>query len=1494
MKKRWISRMTALLLCLALAAGVLPGTARAAEAVSYIECSWDGTQVVQTEKTVSEYTAVTTGTTTWNSGWYVVSGEVAFSDKIIASGDVHLILTDGAVLTANSGIIVNSGNSLSIYAQSTGTGMGKLKAIGQSSGELVWDQSAGIGGEYGQTAGTITIHGGRIEAEASYQGGAAIGGGRGGDNGTVSIYGGNVTATGKYKAAGIGGGNVGNGGNVNIYGGTVNAIGNTYTAGIGGGMSGSAGTVNIHGGTVTATGGIEGAGIGSGVDGEGGTVTITGGTVTAKGAREGAGIGGCEDADGVDVIITGGTVTATGGECAAGIGGGNLGAGGTVTITGGTVTATGGEHGAGIGGGLSGAGGTVTITGGTVTATGGKYGAGIGGGDLVAGGTVTITGGNVKAVAGKGAQAIGKGRNGSGNGTLTDGKGNNVSLRTLTLEGVTEQAAVTGISGTDYGVNDVKTLDTNKLYFYLPSDANVTAVTAGDTGYICNRSNTLHTAHSGFDGDGFCTVCGDYESAAKNDGGVYEIDNAGKLFWLAEQIRGGSFGKFHAKLTADITIPEGKTWTAAAVPEDHGNVLDGDGHSIHMGEQTCGLFVNFNYATVKNLRLYGSITADGGSVGAIAASAYRTRIENVISYVDVTNTNGDAGGLVGNYGGKHADGKESKIINCAVYADISGTNAGGLVATGWNGTQYYDIYNCAYVGNVTGSTAGAIVGYQATDSNTSTFNTVYWCEPDGLGFYGKRDTTNQKYINTEAKSAEAFASGEVAYLLGEAWGQAIGEDELPVLSGKKVNCGYTTCGAAQPEPIYTNDPVTAEKPGHTPNEDDGDCTTKVICGFCGDTTTEAMESHTPGKDDGDCTTPIPCTQCEQMAVAGKTHNFEYGECANDGCNVRQTFTMTYYVDGVQVHQETYTCGSAYYLWTPEEKDGLTFLGWAETEGGEVKYPDWEYIWPAEDLTFHAVYGTVYTVRYYSYDAEQDSYFDNGTATVVAGDTLTLGEQFSYWYKCVGWATEEKGRMVYTVGQEITPTGDLKLYSVVEPFSAQVELGAEDAVYDRTVISGELPYSGVILTSFPTRPGYVFTGWLDEDGMFHEPFENEEGVRCIEIIFGKDTTLTAQWELCTHTPGEDGKCANCGMAVVTVKELPETVEAEIGEKAAVTVEATGKNLTYTWYFANPGKDTFSVTTAFIGPEYSVAMSESRNGRRIYCLVTDENGFFAKTNIVTLCLPRNELAIVTQPVDVTAAEGEKATVTFEATGDGLAYTWYYANPGKDTFSKTTSFTSNTYEVTMSTARSGRRVYCVVTDKYGNAVQTDTVTLFMPMNVAAIVSQSKSVWVPEGEKAVVTVEATGDGLTYKWYYKNPGASKYTYTDSFKGNTYSVTMTEARSGRYVYCKVTDKYGNTVKSKTVSVNMQTPLEIVTQPKSVKVAEGEKATVTVEAQGDGLTYKWYYKDPGGTKYKYTDSFKSNTYSITMSDARSGRYVFCRVYDKYGNMVKTNTVSLRMK
>lgn len=87
-----------------------------------------------------------------------------------------------------------------------------------------------------------------------------------------------------------------------------------------------------------------------------------------------------------------------------------------------------------------------------------------------------------------------------------------------------------------------------------------------------------------------------------------------------------------------------------------------------------------------------------------------------------------------------------------------------------------------------------------------------------------------------------------------------------------------------------------------------------------------------------------------------------------------------------------------------------------------------------------------------------------------------------------------------------------------------------------------------------------------------------------------------------------------------------------------------------------------------------------------------------------------AIVTQPTSVCAGNGEQVTITLDVVGDGLTYKWYFANKGSSSFLHTATFTDHTYFIEMNSTRSGRRIYCVVTDAYGNSVQTNTVSLNM----------------------------------------------------------------------------------------------------------------------------------------------------------------------------------------
>ncbi len=229
---------------------------------------WDATSQKLVQKNFpGSFIPVTNSTSSWSNGWYVVDGDITISDRISVSGSVNLILKDSGSLTASKGIIVNSGNSLTIYAQSEDADiMGVLKAAGSS-------YSAGIGGGRKEAGGTVTINGGAVTA-SSRGGAAGIGGGYEGAGGTVTINGGIVTASSSSNTG-------------------------TTGAGIGGGYKGAGGTVTINGGIVTASS-SNGAGIGGGYYNVGGTVTINGGIVTASssyGIGIGRGNGGGDDSN---------------------------------------------------------------------------------------------------------------------------------------------------------------------------------------------------------------------------------------------------------------------------------------------------------------------------------------------------------------------------------------------------------------------------------------------------------------------------------------------------------------------------------------------------------------------------------------------------------------------------------------------------------------------------------------------------------------------------------------------------------------------------------------------------------------------------------------------------------------------------------------------------------------------------------------------------------------------------------------------------------------------------------------------------------------------------------------------------------------------------------------------------------------------------------------------------------------------------------------------
>ncbi len=221
--------------------------------------------------------------------------------------------------------------------------------------------------------------------------------------------------------------------------------------------------------------------------------------------------------------------------------------------------------------------------------------------------------------------------------------------------------------------------------------------------------------------NGFCVNCGRYETPTLNSDGCYEVDNAGKLFWIAavtnNDHRHAEFGDaetaLNVRLTADIDL-ENRTWYSIAAGDVDGTLkdyypdycgkFDGGGHTVSGLSvdaysddlYQAGLFENVASAEIKDLTVKGTVythTSNNVYLGGVVDYAANSVISDVVSYVDVSARLGWAiGGIVGS-------SSNTTIERCVNYGHVYSENeedAGGIVGKASSTT----INDCANIGTV--------------------------------------------------------------------------------------------------------------------------------------------------------------------------------------------------------------------------------------------------------------------------------------------------------------------------------------------------------------------------------------------------------------------------------------------------------------------------------------------------------------------------------------------------------------------------------------------------------------------------------------------------------------------------------------------------------------------------------------------------------------------------------------------------------------------------
>ncbi len=294
---------------------------------------------------------------------------------------------------------------------------------------------------------------------------------------------------------------------------------------------------------------------------------------------------------------------------------------------------------------------------------------------------------------------------------------------------------------------------------------------------------------------------------------VYEISNAGQLYWFAGLVNGTLSGETQNKsanavLTADIvvnenvlksdgTVNEGtfKEWTPIGIYfyKSYGGIFDGQNHTISglyfsQGDKMyLGLF-GINAGKISNVGILDSYFCGKVSVGGVCGYNFEGTITNCYNAGSVSGTENYVGGVSG-------DNSQGIITNCYNVGSVSGAEncyVGGVSGENYNGT----IANCYNAGSVSGTEN--YVGGVSGENDNGTITNCYYDSTIYTGNAIGDDTGTTTKV--EGKTTDEFKTGEVAYLLQldqseEVWGQTIGKDTYPTLGGAKVykNATYNGC-----------------------------------------------------------------------------------------------------------------------------------------------------------------------------------------------------------------------------------------------------------------------------------------------------------------------------------------------------------------------------------------------------------------------------------------------------------------------------------------------------------------------------------------------------------------------------------------------------------------------------------------------------------------------------------------------------------------------------
>ncbi len=412
------------------------------------------------------------------------------------------------------------------------------------------------------------------------------------------------------------------------------------------------------------------------------------------------------------------------------------------------------------------------------------------------------------------------------------------------------------------------------------------------------------------------------------------------------------------------------------------------------------------------------------------------------------------------------------------------------------------------------------------------------------------------------------------------------------------------------------------------------------------------------------------------------------------------------------------------------------------------------------------------------------------------------------------------------------------------------------------------------------------------------------------------------------------CSICGddeeraIPALTPDELvittqPQSLTCEDGDTVYFNVEATGgvEPYSYQWQYKSKYESEFADITAddytwikhyntneILVNVYQVSFTQEY---KLRCVITDATGAMVISDECEYT-EYQHLSIKQQPTDIFADPGDSATAEVVAENGLPTYTyqWYFRMDGMPVFAEigeSDIWADGYYSASLNVTPTADlldgnlRVYCKISDEYGDTVDSDIIYVLRPLKVA---SQTEFVVANAGDFRTFSVEVSGGKApyTYRWFMMTdiegpaPVSNFETFDTVYHDFTTYITQEEIDYNAKYYCEITDSAGNVTCSEPAKVydaSAIQPLAITTQPTDAYGDVGEEVSYTVEAAGgiSPYSYQWciVYLDNWdlGPIENETATTSELTLTLTQEHIERGIAVWCNVTDARGEDISTD-------